>query len=489
MKINSKIQYISLLLVVLTCLSCTNKITVSRQTEKELPLTPDYSEVTIPFNIAPLNFAADCGDKESCLLIKGGDRELQVRGNDKGFQIPEEEWKQLLEANKGKTLTFTVCLKEENGWTGYKPFSVQVAADPIDPYLAYRRIAPGYTLWGKMGIYQRDLTSFTETAILENSDTKGNCMNCHSFCKQDPQKMFFHLRKDYASSILIDGEEIEKLDTKADNTLSAMVYPSWHPGGNYIASSVNTTKQAFHSNNANRIEVYDEASDVIVYDIKAHRVLTSPLLSSKTKFETFPTFSADGTTLYFCSADSCTMPDEYQKVKYSICSIAFNEKDGTFGTTVDTIYSSPRSGKSASFPRLSPNGKWLLYTEAAYGNFSIWHKDADLHMIDLATRKEMDVKSLNSPETESYHSWSSNGHWVVFSSRRMDGLYTRPYMAYVADNGTVGRPFVVPQQEADYYTLLMQSYNIPEFITGKVDMPKEKLLDAIKNREARKVRN
>lgn len=479
--------YFPLVAFLFLCLSCTNKVTISQQTDKSLAMIPDYSGVTIPFNIAPLNFGADCGDKESCLLIKGEKKELQVSGNEKGFQIPEDEWRELLQNSIGKELTFTVCLKEENGWTGYKPFTVKVASESIDPYIAYRRIAPGYTLWGKMGIYQRDLTSFTETAILENSDTKGNCMNCHSFCKQNPQKMFFHLRKEYASSILIDGSEIEKLNTKTDQTISAMVYPSWHPSGNYIASSVNATKQIFHSADANRIEVYDEASDIIVYDTKGHRILTSPLLSSKTKFETFPTFSADGKTLYFCSADSCKMPDEYQKAKYSICAIAFNEKDGTFGNTIDTVYSAPRSGKSASFPRISPNGKWLLFTEAAYGNFSIWHKDADLHMIDLDTRKEVDIQAINSPETESYHSWSSNSHWVVFSSRRMDGLYTRPYIAYVSDKGEVSRPFAVPQKEADYYTLLMQSYNIPEFITGRVEMPKEKLVDAIKNKDARKV--
>lgn len=470
-----------------TCVSCNNQITISQQTEKELTMTPDYSEVTIPCNIAPLNFGVDCDGKESCLIIKDSNQELQVPGTPKGFQIAETEWKQLLQNNKGKELTFIVCLKEDKGWVGYKPFTVEVSTEAIDSYIAYRRIAPGYSLWGKMGIYQRDLTSFTETPILENSDTKGNCMNCHSFCKQNPQKMFFHLRKDYASSILIDGKEIEKLDTKTNRTISAMVYPSWHPEGDYIASSVNTTKQGFHSNHANRIEVFDSESDVIVYDIKGHRVLTSPLLSSQAKFETFPTFSADGKTLYFCSADSCTMPKEFQKAKYSICSIAFNAQDGTFGTSVDTIYSSPRSGKSASFPRISPNGKWLLYTEASYGTFSIWHKDADLHMIDLATRKEMDVQAFNSPETESYHSWSSNGRWVVFSSRRIDGLYTRLYIAHVSDNGEMSRPFIVPQKEADYYTLLMQSYNIPEFITGKVDVPKEQLLDAIKNRDTRKV--
>lgn len=471
----------------LACAACTGKVTPDRLSDEELPFTADYRGITIPCNIAPLNFGIKDNMKEACLLIRLGDEELQVPGSAKGFQISPEKWKQLLQKAKGKTLSFTVCLKEKEGWTGYKPFEVTVAPHEIDPYLAYRRIAPGYTLWGKMGIYQRDLTSFAETAILENSDTNGNCMNCHSFRGQNPQQMFFHLRKDFASSILVNDGEIEKLDTKTDATISALVYPSWHPGGRYIACSVNNTLQAFHSNDANRIEVYDTASDVVVYDIRNRRILTAPQLSSPAAFETFPTFAPDGKTLYFCTADSCTMPADYEKVKYSICSIAFDETTGSFGTTVDTVYSAAITGKSASFPRISPNGKWLMYTEAAYGNFSIWHKDADLCMTDLADGKELDVSLLNSPETESYHSWSSNSHWVVFSSRRTDGLYTRPYIAYMADNGEVSRPFVVPQEEADYYDLLMQSYNIPEFITGKVKIEKSKLLDYIKNKPAEKV--
>ena len=77
-------------------------------------------------------------------------------------------------------------------------------------------------------------------------------------------------------------------------------------------------------------------------------------------------------------------------------------------------------------------------------------------------------ETLSSNDTESYRSCSSNGRWVVFSSRRLDGLYTRPFIAYVGKDGKTGKPFLLPQKEADYYAGLMKSYNIPEFVTGKV---------------------
>ena len=120
------------------------------------------------------------------------------------------------------------------------------------------------------------------------------------------------------------------------------------------------------------------------------------------------------------------------------------------------------------FPRISPDGRYLLCTRTAYGTFPIWHRDADLCLIDLQQGQEIPLESWNSHDTDSYHSWSSNSRWVVFSSRRLDGLYTRPFFAYVDAEGKVSKPFLLPQADTDYYLRLMKSYNIPEFITGEV---------------------
>ena len=137
-------------------------------------------------------------------------------------------------------------------------------------------------------------------------------------------------------------------------------------------------------------------------------------------------------------------------------------------TIITQLGDARANGKSVSFPRVSPDGRFMLCTLSGYGTFPIWHKDADLYMIDLKSGVGSYPETLNSNDTESYHSWSSNGRWVVFSSRRLDGLYTRPFIAYVGKDGKTGKPFLLPQKEADYYAGLMKSYNIPEFVTGKV---------------------
>lgn len=191
--------------------------------------------------------------------------------------------------------------------------------------------------------------------------------------------------------------------------------------------------------------------------------------------ETFPAFSPDGKEVYFCTAPARKMPMEYKSLKYALCRVGFDENTGQLLEQVDTLYNPAVAGGSASFPRISPDGKYLLYTEAACATFPIWHAEADLKMIRLADKVEMDTSALNSDDTESYHSWSSDGRWVLFSSRRLDGRYTRLFIAAVDENGRFGKPFLLPQEDPEQNTLRMKSYNIPEFIRGEVKLDKGKV--------------
>lgn len=462
----NKIFFLSLIFLFTACSHA--PVSLDQERNEGAPIFPDYADCTIPSNIAPLNFQLTVPYEEACIVFTDKDESWEVIARKGQFTIPASRWKKMLLKNKGDKVSVKTMAKIEGKWVGYLPFTFRIAPDPIDPYIAYRLIEPGYELWNKMGIYQRNLESYKETAIMENKLSEGNCMNCHSFRMQQPDKMVFHMRGKIGCTILIDGEKIEKLNTQTNYTISSLVYPYWHPEGRYIAFSVNDTKQAFHMNHSNRVEVFDHKSDVVVYDTEKHDIITSPLLFSKKSFETFPTFSPDGKTLYFCSADSCHLPEDFEEVKYSLCAISFDAENRRFGTTVDTLYNAPLQGRSVSFPRISPDGKYLLYTLADYGNFSIWHKDADLYMINLSTGAHYPLEAANSPDVESYHSWSSNSRWVVFSSRRIDGLYTRPYMTYINAEGQAEKPFLLPQKEVDFYHRFMKSYNIPEFIVGKV---------------------
>jgi dipeptidyl aminopeptidase/acylaminoacyl peptidase len=320
-----------------------------------------------------------------------------------------------------------------------------------------------------MGIYQRNLESFDETPVIVNTLTDGSCMNCHSFCNHNPRQMLFHVRAQHAGTIISKNGMLSKLNLKTPDIISAGVYPRWHPQGKYIAFSVNKTFQAFHSSDDNLVEVYDTSSDLIIYDTETQTVTYTSSIHSPNRFETFPEWSPDGKTLYFCSAPAKKMPDSYGSLKYDLLKVGFNPQTAKIDNIIDTVLSASATGKSVSFPRISPDGKYMAVCLSSSGTFPIWHKDNDLYLLNLSDGILDSMRCVNSPESDSYHSWSSNGRWMVYGSRRMDGLYTRPYIVYFDTAGTFHKPFLLPQKEpSNHYSESLKSYNIPEFITGKI---------------------
>lgn len=467
-------------------------VTVSRTLNEEAEIFPDYRDVTIPPNIAPLNFQTDLRAK-TCLQVEGEDTSFYVQAEDGLFVIPEKKWKSLLAHNRGRDIRLTVCRQEDSGeWVAYRPFSMHVAEEDIDPYMAYRLVQPGYTYWNRMGIYQRNLETYEQEAVYENNLTDYNCVNCHSFPAGNPEKMLFHMRAKNAGTVLLRGSRVEKSNTKTPETLSALVYPYWHPSGNYVALTVNDTRQAFFANQSGDVlEVFDNESDVMIYDLDRQEIFSSPLLRSTGSLETYPVFSPDGKSLYFCSAEAVdNLPMTYKEVKYSLLRIDIDVENRTFGTQVDTLFNAKVEGRSLSFPRISPDGRYMAVTLHGFGCFPIWHHDADLYLIDLTDGSMKPLEEVNSDTaTDSYHSWSGNGRWMVFSSRRLDGLYTRPYFTYIDKEGRAHKPFLLPQKNpAEYYESLFFSYNIPELIAGKIEVNPQHIATAMKETEGTDVR-
>lgn len=477
-------------IVVWLFVACSEDVRISAYVDEVSPLAESYADVIVPPNMAPLNFFVDAEDGKEALVLTCDGKKLSAVSK-KGAIIPDlDAWKTWIDALQGKQVQVDHCKLEDGKWIAYQAFTFRFAEETIDPYLVYRLIPPGYALWNEMGIYQRNLENFDEFAILENKQTDRNCMNCHSFCVQNPEKMMFHLRAKHAGTMLVNGDEIKKLETKTEQTISALVYPYWHPSGKYIAFSVNDTKQLFHTNHVNRIEVMDLASDVVVYDVERNEIITTPATFDKENFETFPSFSADGKTLFFCSARKQAMPDSIEALKYHLCAVAFDAETRTFGTKVDTLFHAEKMEKSVSFPRVSPDGRFLMVTLSGHATFPIWHQEADLWMLDLQNGNKLTcLDALNSCNVESYHSWSSNSRWVVFSSRRLDGLYTRPYIAYIGADGTIGKPFILPQARGDFYQECMNSFNIPEMVKGKVDVNRYQLVQKALDEQKEQVKS
>jgi len=448
--------------------SCSDDLSKSKMMNENALIYPDYSGITIPCNIAHLNFSVRVpGEKYVAIYSIGEQEQFRISSDNGAISVPEGKWESLLNEANGKEFGIDIYVKTGSSWLKYPSITNKISSDSIDSYLVYRLIEPGFETWNKMGIYQRNLSSFDETPIMENTMSDGNCMNCHSFCMNNNSTMLFHMRADHAGTYIFKNGAIEKLDTKTDSTLGPGVYPSWHPNGNYVAFSTNRIVQTFHAIPDKKIEVLDTLSDVIVYNIQEHSISTIPAISSKTRLETFPSWSPDGRSLYFCSAKSVS-PKEYEKIKYDLLRISFDPEKNIFGS-VDTVFKAAAIGKSVSFPRISPDGNFVLFCLSDYGNFSIWHPESDLYLLNLETN-EITKPEINSSQTESYHTWSSDSRWLVFSSRRIDGLYTRPYFSHMDDDGKFSKPFILPQKDPLFYDRFFKSYNIPELVRSKVNL-------------------
>lgn len=471
-----------------SCVSHPDVPSSAKDAKCQPDIFPDYCDVTVPCNIAPLNFMLPKDGYEECVArITMPDGKQQTYGDGVKVQIPEDEWHDMLDASKGKSIKVEVWGKKKGEWLSFKPFEIRVAKEPIDEYLSYRLIEPTYVAWSFMEIAQRNLTSFEETQIFNNEITmndraKGQCINCHSYQNYKTDNMLFHVRLSNGGTVIVNDGKVSRVNMKRDYTISGGVYPAWHPTAKLIAFSTNLTRQAFHTSNDNKIEVYDLASDMILYDVTTDSV--SIVSNVPELLEVYPTWSPDGKYLYYCK--SVPLPEEmrdkdirttYPKVQYNLYRRPFDLATHNFGDE-ELVYDAASSDKSVTLPRISPDGRYLLFAQGQYGCFHSRHRDADIVCIPMEkfsgtpltveAASFVDLSALNSKEnSDSYPTWSSNGHWIMCASRREDGNYSRVYFSYF-NNGKVEKAFLMPQEDPEYNTFLLKSYNRPEFMVEPV---------------------
>lgn len=460
----AKMNFIYLPLALLLCLlaACTPSPDRVSETDALPDIYPDYIGVTVPRNIAPLNFLLRDSCKAVYVTAAAGNLEIKSheKGNEAVFDL--KEWKRLMEKAGGKEITVTVTALKGDNWIKYRPFTITVSDDKIDSYLSYRLIEPDYEVFSRLQIMERNVEDFSERVLCNYNSVGNRCMNCHTHAPGDGDLSFLYVRGEGGGMVLNDHGNLRLLNFKTPDMVSGSVYAQFDPSGRYIVFSTNAIIPAFHSRPDKRLEVFDTKSDIYVYDLQQDKVLRSPLLADSTRLETFPAFSADGNSIFYCVADGPVRPNAIDSMHYSLCRLGFDPKSGNFSGKADTIVPGIRGERSISHPRVSPDGKRLLYTVSEFGTFPIWHREADLQMVDLESGEIDSLKTVNSPMSDTYHSWSSNGRWFVFASKRDDGLYGKPYFAHVSADGKVSKPFLLPQKSPSFYDDNLKSFNVPD---------------------------
>ena len=444
-------------------------------------ISPDYSGSVVPPNIAPLNFfIQQDGSRYFVKIHSKKGKPIEIFSNTPEIMIPQSRWNELLNTNRGEQLNFDVFVKMANDqWNRFSTITNKIANEDIDAILVYRKIRPGHGTWRDMGIYQRNLNSFNESVVLNNGYFRHGCVNCHAFCGNRTEKMLIGIRSAvYGSSVLLlENGVVNKIGTKFG-------YTSWHPTGRVAAYSINNVRQFFHSARSEVRDVIDLDSLLAYYLVDSQTIKTSPQISKKDRLETYPTWSPDGRYLYFCSApltwsDRNVIPDYFDEIKYDLVRISYDIDRDKWGE-LETVLSAKDTGLSILLPRISPDGRWLLFCMCNHGCFPVYQQSSDLYMLDLEApqqtgKYEYRRLQINSDKSESWHSWSSNGRWIAFSSKRQSGVFTRTYISYVDRQGKAYKPLLLPQKDPTYYDSCLWTYSVPELVREPVRVTKEKL--------------
>jgi len=466
------IQYIIVTLWAVALAGCSSgSIQGDLLREERFPnIFPDYTRITLPANIAPANFLIEEEGERYQVKIsgkKGSPIVINQSGPD--IRIPFKQWKSLLAENQEENLLTEILVRKDGKWRQYKTFENFISADGIDPYLYYRDIVPTNSLWNKMAMHQRDMESFKEYELIDNHRIEHNCMNCHTFNRNNPKEMLFHVRGNNGGTVFYQNGELSKIEFPVPQLLSAGAYCNWHPGGKLVAFAVNKIKQNYYlSGYSDKMkEVFDLESDIILYNTETNTVFSFPQIASPQR-ENLPAWSADGKTLYYVSAPPhiTNMPNE--EILYSLMRVSYDITTNRLGEPEQMI-SSDEIGGSISFPTVSPDGRYMFFCVAEFGYFPVNNKSADLWLMDLSTGAYT-KPPINSNESESYITWSSNSRWFVFSSRQLDGMTSKPFLCHIDASGNISKPFILPQEDPYYYQIDHRNFSRPELLFDRVDL-------------------
>ncbi len=431
---------------------------------------PDLDGVTLPPNIAPPGLRIDEPGVAWYAHLSGDrGRAVEAGGRRPVVQFPLGAWRALLAANRGGALRLSIAVRGSDGdWRRFADLACQIAPEQVDRYLVHRRLTPLYNWWNQVGLYQRDLTSYRLDEVLHGRQFDDGCVNCHTRPPGggDGLSIGFRGAAFGNGTLVVAGGERYRLDQPVG-------YGSWHPDGQRVAWSINQVRQFFHAAGEESREVLDLGSGIAVYDLATHTFATTPALSAPDQMATYPCWSSDGAQLYYTQArlpwpagTADVPPPDFDRAWYRLQRIAYDPGCAGFGAAEEVAPQLPQR-QSYVFPRVSPDGRWLLYTRCDFGCFPIHHPESDLGLLDLRTGRERPL-AINSDRADSWHCWSTNGRWIAFASKRADGLFTKVYLSYFDASGRAHKPLLVPERDPTVDDTFWYSFNTPELYATPV---------------------
>jgi Tol biopolymer transport system component len=140
------------------------------------------------------------------------------------------------------------------------------------------------------------------------------------------------------------------------------------------------------------------------------------------------------------------------QIQYDLYRIPFNKGKGG---TPERIKGASDNGMSNNFPKISPDGKWIVFVQCKNGQ--LMRPDSQLYIVPFAGGTARRMRA-NTRLMNSWHSFSPNGRWLVFSSKARSP-YTQMYLTHIDENGNDSPAILI-----DNATAANRAVNIPEFV-------------------------
>jgi len=197
-----------------------------------------------------------------------------------------------------------------------------------------------------------------------------------------------------------------------------------------------------------------------------------PGASDDNTLEIYPYWTPKGDAIVFSSARGGMHPTRTQ---FALMTVSYN--DGRGGTPTP-IVASTKEHPSNYYARFSPDGRWMTFVSADYGSLIKASSDLWIMAVDADGKPAGTPRKLgcNAPfAADSWHSWSSNSRWLVFASKRDDGIFARLYLTYIDDDGNASPAVKLPIEDED----MRVSFNIPEFVARVPPVDEQTLFDGV----------